>query len=62
MQISDSEPQPCSEQRVALKLLVSEELFRAFQRCLWVRMNESGRTQLELMEEVVLDFLKKHDC
>lgn len=47
---------------VELKLMVPEDLYRAFQRCLWMRMNESGKSQLEIMEEVVRNFLIKHGC
>ncbi|MDD2465176.1 MAG: hypothetical protein PHI97_14350 [Desulfobulbus sp.] len=47
---------------VELKLMVSEDIYRAFQRCLWIRINESGQSQLELMEEVVKNFLMKHGC
>lgn len=45
-----------------VKLLVPEDLCRAFQRCVWVQINETGRDQLDIMEEVVLDFLVKHSC
>jgi len=47
---------------VELKLLLSEDLYRAFQRCLWMQINETGQTQLQLMEEVIRDFLIKHGC
>ena len=47
---------------VELKLLIPEDLYRAFQRCIWIRINESGHNQLELMEEVVRNFLIKHGC
>lgn len=47
---------------VELKLLIPEDLHRAFQRCLWMRINETGQNQLELMEEVVRNFLMKHGC
>lgn len=47
---------------VELKLVVSDDLYRAFQRCLWIRINESGQSQLEIMEEVVRNFLMKHGC
>ncbi|MGD9948008.1 MAG: hypothetical protein AB7U29_05955 [Desulfobulbus sp.] len=47
---------------VELKLKVPEDLYRAFQRCLWIRINETGQSQLELMEEVVRNFLMKHGC
>lgn len=45
-----------------LKLRIPEELYRAFQRCLWIRINETGQTPLAIMEEVITDFLKKHGC
>jgi len=45
-----------------LKLLIPDDLYRAFQRCLWIRIHETGQSQLELMEEVVKDFLIKHGC
>jgi len=48
----------CSE----IKLFVREDLYRAFQRCVWIQVHESGRDRLEIMEEVVVDFLIKHSC
>lgn len=45
-----------------VKLMVPADLYRAFQRCVWIQIHETGVTQLELMEEVVRDFLKKHGC
>ncbi|MBM9616107.1 hypothetical protein JWJ90_17705 [Desulfobulbus rhabdoformis] len=51
------------EQNLAeVKLLIPDDLYRAFQRCLWIRIQETGQSQLELMEEVVKDFLIKHGC
>jgi len=47
---------------VELKLQVPEDVYRAFQRCLWIRINETGQGQLELMEEVIRNFLIKHGC
>jgi hypothetical protein len=58
--VNVSEPPPVK--LAALKLLVPEDLHRAFQRCLWIRINETGQTQLQLMEEVIRDFLFKHGC
>ena len=45
-----------------LKLFVPDDLYRAFQRCVWVLINETGRDQKEIMREVVRDFLVKHGC
>jgi len=47
---------------VELKLQVPEELYRAFQRCLWMRIHETGQSPLQLMEEVIRTFLIKHGC
>ena len=47
---------------VELKLQVPEELFRAFQRCVWIQIHETGHNQLQVMEEVVRTFLMKHGC
>jgi|GEM_PF-3055145 hypothetical protein len=45
-----------------IKLFVPADRYRAFQRCLWIQVHETGRTQLEVMLEVVDDFLIKHGC
>ncbi|MDR2549500.1 MAG: hypothetical protein LBD10_04780 [Desulfobulbus sp.] len=60
----DSPPPPETglPELAELKLLVAADLHRAFQRCLWIRVNEAGQTPLQVMDEVVRDFLKKHGC
>ena len=45
-----------------LKLLIPEDLFRAYQRCTWIIAHETGRPPLAVMEEMVRDFLVKHGC
>ncbi len=45
-----------------LTLQVNCDLFRAFQRCVWIIVHETGRPQIEIMNEMVRDFLIKHDC
>ena len=55
-------PAPPENRLVELKLQVPEDLFRAFQRCVWIRINETGHSQLQVMEEVVRTFLMKHGC
>lgn len=47
---------------VELKLFVEDDLYRAFQRCVWVLVNETGRDQRDIMREAVRDFLVKHGC
>lgn len=56
------EPGPPEQARAEIKLVVREDLYRAFQRCVWMQVQESGRTQLEIMEELVRDFLRKYGC
>ena len=45
-----------------LKLKIHPDLYRAFQRCTWILVNESGRNQIDVMNEMVEDFLRKHGC
>ncbi|MFZ5759130.1 MAG: hypothetical protein ACOY32_05800 [Thermodesulfobacteriota bacterium] len=47
---------------VPLIIKVRPDLYRAFHRCTWILIHESGRTQLDVMEEMVEDFLVKHQC
>ncbi len=53
---------PAADSYRELKVLLPDELFRAWQRCSWLIVNESGKTRLEVMEEMVRDFLYKHGC
>ena len=62
MNESDQPPHPGGNQLSELKLQIPAELYRAFQRCVWMRIHETGQTQLQLMEEVIRDFLLKHGC
>ena len=45
-----------------LTIKVPADLYRAYQRCTWILINETGRDQLEIMEEMVRDFLVKNGC
>ena len=59
----DEMKKPDGEQELTeLKLFVEEDLYRAFQRCVWVLVNETGRDQRDIMREAVRDFLVKHGC
>lgn len=60
-QFSEREPNKREEWR-ELKLLVPDDLFRAWQRCSWLITNETGRSRTEVMAEMVRDFLVKHGC
>jgi hypothetical protein len=47
---------------VELKIQIPSELYIAYQRCSWIIVHETGRKPLEVMEEMVGDFLTKHGC
>ncbi len=51
-----------SDRMLQLKIKIPEDLYRAYQRCSWIITNETGRDQLDIMEEMVTDFLVKHEC
>ena len=46
---------------VEVKLLIPEDLARAYHRCTWVLV-DGGRSRLDSMSEMVRDFLVKHGC
>ena len=56
------DPELPGKELAEIKLLVPDDLYRAFQRCVWMQIHESGRTQLEIMDELVREFLRKHGC
>ena len=45
-----------------LKIKIRPDLYRAFRRCSWLIIHETGRNQLDIMNELVEDFLKKYGC
>ena len=45
-----------------IMLKVKPDLYRAYQRCSWIIIHETGREQLDIMQEMVEDFLIKHGC
>jgi hypothetical protein len=50
------------EELAPFTVKVTDDLYRAYQRCTWILINETGKTQLEIMDEMVRDFLIKHGC
>ena len=50
------------EQLEDLSIKVRPDLYRAFRRCTWIIIHETGRSQVEIFNEMVEDFLKKHGC
>ncbi len=45
-----------------LKIFVSEDLYRAWQRCCWALTYDTGQSRTDIMNEMVQDFLVKHGC
>ncbi len=45
-----------------LAIKVRPELYRAFRRCTWIIIHETERSQFDIFNEMVEDFLKKHGC
>lgn len=45
-----------------LKIKIRPDLYRAFQRCSWIIIHERGGNQVDVMNEMVEDFLRKHVC
>ena len=65
----DNVPERKDEQRShdeegleTLMLKIRPDLYRAYQRCSWIIIHETGREQLDIMQEMVEDFLVKHGC
>ena len=50
------------EQLAPITVTVPDHLYRAYHRCTWLLVNETGKSQLQIMEEMVRDFLVKHGC
>jgi len=48
------------EQLQNLTLQLPDTLYRAYQRCTWMIIHETGRSQHDIMQEMVTDFLVKH--
>ena len=46
----------------SLTIKIRPDLYRAFHRCSWIIVHETGRSQLDIMQEMVEDFLIKHGC
>ncbi|MBC8318851.1 MAG: hypothetical protein H8E41_13180 [Desulfobulbaceae bacterium] len=60
----ETKPHPAAQSHglQTIQVKVREDLYRAFQRCNWIVIHETGRTQLDIMNEMVEDFLVKHGC
>ncbi len=55
-------PEPPEAGLDRLVLEIPADLVRAFRRCTWIIIHETGRDQRDIMREMVRDFLVKHGC
>jgi len=65
MKQEHSQKQPCERKTgdlVELKLLIPEDLSRAWHRCSWLIAHEKKKDRLDVMKEMVSEFLHKHGC
>lgn len=62
MQQQDDSSGDGQEALASFTVKVPDDLYRAYQRCTWLMINETGQSQLEIMEEMIRDFLTKHGC
>lgn len=62
MQQQDDSSGDGQEALTSFTVKVPDDLYRAYQRCTWLMINETGQSQLEIMEEMIRDFLTKHGC
>lgn len=53
---------PSDKSMERIELLVPTDLCRAFHRCTWLLINEAGISKLDIMQDMVRDFLVKHGC
>jgi len=61
--MEESEPLSAAKGELQpLNLQLPADLVRAYQRCSWIIINQTGRDQFSIMEEMVRDFLIKHGC
>lgn len=57
-----SQDEGMGQQLVSVTMYLPPDLHRAFRRCVWSITHETGRDQIEIMHEMVHDFLVKHGC
>ncbi|MEW6521275.1 MAG: hypothetical protein AB1461_17885 [Thermodesulfobacteriota bacterium] len=61
--LEDDKPQQAGDDCLeSLTIKIRPDLYRAFHRCSWIIIHETGRSQLDIMQEMVEDFLIKHGC
>ena len=50
------------EKKESVTLILRADIARAFRRCIWLGINETGRSPYEVQNELIEEFLKRHGC
>ncbi len=45
-----------------LKIQIRDDLYRAFRRCVWMIIHETGLTQIEVHNMLIEELLKRKKC
>ncbi len=62
MEQSNKEEQDLLQDTEVLSIRVRSDLYRAFRRCVWIMINETGKNQIEIHNEMVERLLKLYEC
>ena len=50
------------EDKEELAIIVRADLARAFRRCVWIGVNETGLSPYEVQNKLIEDLLRLHGC
>ncbi|RUM87047.1 MAG: hypothetical protein DSZ23_06340 [Thermodesulfatator sp.] len=50
------------EEYEVLKIHVRPDLYRAFRRCVWMTVHETGMSIVEIHNKMIEDLLKSREC
>lgn len=56
------ETETCQDEYETLTIHVRPDLYRAFRRCVWMTIHETGRSQIDIHNEMIEELLKKRQC
>ncbi len=58
----DATPKGNNEKIEVLKMHVRADLYRAFRRCVWMTVHETGKPIVEIHNQMIEDLLKNRNC
>ena len=50
------------KKKESVTLILRADIARAFRRCVWLGVNETGRSPYEVQNELIEELLKRHGC